>query len=800
MKIRSQILAAVLLVMVLSGIFFPVLFQGKTFLPVDEYNMLYQPFAAEHPTFAPFNHFEDDILKWYYEWKFYARKHLYKPYWSPNAFGGVPWYGNTYASHFCSSNWILTLGPLNKTFPIQLIVQLWIAGFGMFLLLRSLDLGFGVSFLYSTAFMLSSMFITLLLRWWMLGAFSWVPYLLWALRYFWDRGRPKYFALSALFLALSFLDGFLQADAFVLIIFGSFSLCWWYWMARQWSFGKMILSGVGILFLAAALSSVMWFPTLEYFIQDLARGSSRASGTVFGKNLQQRLLSVPFLVSFMMPQLLGSVRALDIAKLINTHLQDFTAYIGSAPLLFGLCGLFDFRNRDNRMKPFLALVLGGLFIPIFTPFDRYFYFRFLMVYTTGICILGALSLDKYLKEPIASRMYVRIQNSFFAFFGLIFLGVVALDALFSLKGKWLQEKLSEYVAANFDKSTIGSRNHEWMLARVGKTFEHFSLFSPTMFLPFLTALVVFLALLFYRKGRFPKSYFLGVLVASTIVELSFFTKSWLPINDEKIFPLFPKNYVSDFLLENAKDYRATVNDFTGGAKQKQIIPTNSQVIFGYKSLEGFDGLIPPVIYFVPAPLDDFKKLGLLNVKYILTHPEPRLTDPALTLVKTGIVSVYENKYAKPRGRILYKYEVIPPNLVRERMAAQNYDGNSVFFSQDPPVKINEELAPQENVSIVSESDNDISYKFTSEKAGYFVASETNYPGWKAWLDGKPAEILKANYAMRAVVVPQGEHELRFVFDPDVYKLGLSISVIGFLFFLGLFFGGEALSNQKISNS
>ena len=55
--------------------------------------------------------------------------------------------------------------------------------------------------------------------------------------------------------------------------------------------------------------------------------------------------------------------------------------------------------------------------------------------------------------------------------------------------------------------------------------------------------------------------------------------------------------------------------------------------------------------------------------------------------------------------------------------------------------------------------------------------DSHYPGWKAYVDGSEAPILLANDAFKAVVVPAGTHEVRFVFRPMRVYTGLVISVL-----------------------
>ncbi len=61
------------------------------------------------------------------------------------------------------------------------------------------------------------------------------------------------------------------------------------------------------------------------------------------------------------------------------------------------------------------------------------------------------------------------------------------------------------------------------------------------------------------------------------------------------------------------------------------------------------------------------------------------------------------------------------------------------------------------------------YTVESDKGGLVVFSEVFYPGWAVTIDGKPAELGRADYVLRAVNVPAGKHEVVMTFDPDTVR-------------------------------
>jgi hypothetical protein len=83
----------------------------------------------------------------------------------------------------------------------------------------------------------------------------------------------------------------------------------------------------------------------------------------------------------------------------------------------------------------------------------------------------------------------------------------------------------------------------------------------------------------------------------------------------------------------------------------------------------------------------------------------------------------------------------------------------------------------DNIKLNEYRPNYLAYTTDSKKTGLAVFSEIYYPkGWNAYLDGKPATIFRADYVLRAMVIPAGKHDLKFRFEPQTYYLGEKISL------------------------
>jgi len=73
----------------------------------------------------------------------------------------------------------------------------------------------------------------------------------------------------------------------------------------------------------------------------------------------------------------------------------------------------------------------------------------------------------------------------------------------------------------------------------------------------------------------------------------------------------------------------------------------------------------------------------------------------------------------------------------------------------------------------------------AEKPALVVLSQTYYHPWRAYLDGQPTRLLRANYAFQAVETPAGHHRVRLVYEDHALYLGTFISGLSLAVCLGL---------------
>jgi hypothetical protein len=83
----------------------------------------------------------------------------------------------------------------------------------------------------------------------------------------------------------------------------------------------------------------------------------------------------------------------------------------------------------------------------------------------------------------------------------------------------------------------------------------------------------------------------------------------------------------------------------------------------------------------------------------------------------------------------------------------------------------------EKIELVSYHPDELLYKYSSREEKLAVFSEIYYPaGWKCYIDGKESKYFRTDWILRGMVIPAGEHEIKFTFKPASYYVGNKISL------------------------
>lgn len=190
---------------------------------------------------------------------------------------------------------------------------------------------------------------------------------------------------------------------------------------------------------------------------------------------------------------------------------------------------------------------------------------------------------------------------------------------------------------------------------------------------------------------------------------------------------------------------------------------------------------------IEAALGDYPILSMLNTKYIVINGE---ADP-LRYNPYGhawfVSSVKNTKSAdeeiseigkvdlRTTAVISYKTPLSASNQLSapEKIQQPASDASSITSNDSIAINNNEDC-----IRLTEYKPNMLSYISDNANRGLVVFSEVYYPdGWKASIDGYPAKILCANYTLRALEIPAGHHNIKFVFKPISYKIGATISSV-----------------------
>jgi len=173
-------------------------------------------------------------------------------------------------------------------------------------------------------------------------------------------------------------------------------------------------------------------------------------------------------------------------------------------------------------------------------------------------------------------------------------------------------------------------------------------------------------------------------------------------------------------------------------------------------------------------------LNMLNTKYVIYNPgaAPLVNPNALGnswFVEKPVFAENANKEISLIKSLNPSREATIDNIFKDQITKPSY-----------PVLENEKIV------LVSYQPDELVYKSTAKEEKLAIFSEIYYPaGWKCFIDGKENKYFRADWVLRGMIVPAGDHEIKFTFKPSSYytgnKISLASSVLLILVIAGYFF-------------
>lgn len=698
-----------------------------------------------------------DVVSFTYPMQTLAMNLLKKgtlPLWNPYILAGSPLFANFQSSPFAITRIIYFLFNTVTAWSLDVILQFVLAGIFTYMLLRWWNISKFGSVFGAIAYTFSG--YNLIFSEWnghtLAAAF--IPLAL----FFADRylKKQKYWdgALLSLTLAFQFFSGYSQTSVYTATAIGLL------WLIRiigdkKW-ISKTFFLGI-FCFLGILLASVQILPSVE-----LINNSQR----IFEPHpFEWTFLPWKKTITFIAPDYFGNHSTGNY-----WGPQDYTSntgFVGVVSLVLAILAIINNLQRKQKRKEILFLILLAICALILSYPDPISIFiwnknilgmqansahRATQLFCAAIAFLAAFGIDFIVS--IRQKFWIKVLSLLPIYF---LTGVFAIFAMFLFK------------------NNIGIRN----------------LIFPSLILFGVTVSLIL-------PSRIAKYCLLILLMA----ELFRFGWKFEPISLSQY--TYPETPVLNFLQSQEKPFRTT------GAK---VIPSNLRMPYGIESSEGYDTFHPlnmsqfiaainsgsvdslPVGRYGIVDNDISPLLDLVNTKYYLAlSSDPNLnrfqTNRFQKVFQDRSVIVYQSKTALPRAFMVYNWKVDPTRSDNDLTSLSDIMQPKFPFDKeiilDNYPSLENDLGVIDRTKVVQNVEYEIYeneesvVKVSTSKAGMLFVSDTYYPGWKAFVDGEETKIYKADFAFRAIEVPEGTHEIKMVYQPESFYTGLKVSLASFI--------------------
>ncbi|HKO78581.1 MAG TPA: YfhO family protein, partial [Flavobacterium sp.] len=524
--------------------------------------------------------------------------------------------------------------------------------------------------------------------------------------------------------------------------------------------------------------------TREYITEysyGIAESFNLIAPRLFGGSNNEKVGTDSSMFEFMISQGVPEAQASDFVSAMPTYWGDqpivsAPAYIGAVVFFLGILALFI----DERKIKYVFL--GGAFLTLILSWGKNF------PALTDFCIDH---IPMYNKFRAVSSIQVILELCFPV------LAIMGLQSFFKLeKEKQLKPLLQSgavglglIIVLFLSKSLFSftGASDSYLIESYGPSFvdalkaDRKSLYSADLLRSGFFILISAGTLWLFIKNRIAQNTAIILVGLFMVSDLFFVDKNYVSnkdfINAREVEMPFQETPTDVEILKDPTNYR--VFDIQGLMQ--------ARTSYFHKAIGGYSAVRPKrmqQLFDYQIAKNNLEILNMLNVKYVIQTDKDGKEYPII------------NPDANGNAWFVSKVDFVK-NSDAEMKALDKFNSKEVAVinvNEFSEIK-NKAFAKDSSATITLDSyqPNNLKYTSNNTKEGLAVFSEMYYEkGWKALVDGKETSIMRADYALRAIMVPAGKHTIEFKFEPQVVKTGSAItlvSCIGMLFLLvgGLYF-------------
>tara|TARA_A100000171_G_scaffold53136_1_gene77635 strand:+ start:6232 stop:8592 length:2361 start_codon:yes stop_codon:yes gene_type:complete len=295
------------------------------------------------------------------------------------------------------------------------------------------------------------------------------------------------------------------------------------------------------------------------------------------------------------------------------------------------------------------------------------------------------------------------------------------------------------------------------------------------------------ALWFFLKDKLKQTPVIGILIVLVLFDLVGVDKRYVSNDDfvqkRIVEQPFQMSAADEMILKDDGHFRvydATNNAFNSGAAS-----------YYHNALGGYHAAKPGRMQDIADFYlynGDVGIMNMLNVKYFIVQNKGGGSVAQRNPYANGPVWFVENvQFAETADSEI--------QLLDSLDTKKTVIVHSEFKDQLPLESIQRDSTA--TIELVQHQPNHLTYEASTKSPQMAVFSEVYYPeGWNVYINGKPAEYIRVNYALRGMKVPAGNNKIEFKFEAAVVKKGSSIALGSSILLVLILLGGLFFTFKK----